>query len=113
MSHAVFQFREFVIDPAARELWQASQRIALPPKSFECLAYLLENRERAVGRDELENGVALQAGLQIDFADPAAREIAAAADERHRGSHERRLCGCDFWSAGQGRKQLSGGERPR
>jgi len=52
MSHAVFQFGEFVIDPAARELWQSAQRIALPPKSFECLAYLLENRERAVGRDE-------------------------------------------------------------
>jgi len=57
MSHAVFQFGEFVIDPAARELWQAAQRIALPPKSFECLAYLLENRERAVGRDELISAV--------------------------------------------------------
>jgi DNA-binding winged helix-turn-helix (wHTH) protein/tetratricopeptide (TPR) repeat protein len=57
MSHVVFQFGEFVIDPAARELWQTSQRIALPPKSFECLAYLLEHRERAVGRDELISAV--------------------------------------------------------
>lgn len=57
MSHTVFQFGEFRIDPAARELWQAGHRIALPPKSFECLAYLLENRERAVGRDELISAV--------------------------------------------------------
>jgi DNA-binding winged helix-turn-helix (wHTH) protein/tetratricopeptide (TPR) repeat protein len=57
MSHVVFQFGEYVIDPAARELWQARQRIALPPKSFECLAYLLEHRQRAVGRDELISAV--------------------------------------------------------
>jgi DNA-binding winged helix-turn-helix (wHTH) protein/tetratricopeptide (TPR) repeat protein len=57
MSHVVFQFGDFTIDPAARELWQAAQRIALPPKSFECLAYLLEHRQRAVGRDELISAV--------------------------------------------------------
>lgn len=57
MSHAVFQFAEFTIDPAARELWHGAERIPLPPKSFECLAYLLENRERAVGRDELISAV--------------------------------------------------------
>jgi DNA-binding winged helix-turn-helix (wHTH) protein/tetratricopeptide (TPR) repeat protein len=57
MSHAAFQFGEFIIDPAARELWQGSERIALPPKSFDCLAYLLEHRERAVGRDELISAV--------------------------------------------------------
>lgn len=57
MPHIVFQFGEFRIDPAARELWQGGQRIALPPKSFECLAYLLDNRERAVGRDELISAV--------------------------------------------------------
>jgi DNA-binding winged helix-turn-helix (wHTH) protein/tetratricopeptide (TPR) repeat protein len=57
MSHDVYQFGEYVIDPAARELWQSGQRIALPPKSFECLAYLLEHRQRAVGRDELISAV--------------------------------------------------------
>lgn len=57
MSHTVFRFRDYLIDPATRELWQGAQRVALPPKSFDCLAYLLEQRERAVGRDELISAV--------------------------------------------------------
>lgn len=57
MPHPIYQFGEFTIDPAARELWHGAQRISLPPKSFDCLAYLLDNRERAVGRDELISAV--------------------------------------------------------
>lgn len=48
-----YRFGEFELDPASRELSRYGERVALPPKSFECLAYLLANRERAVGRDEL------------------------------------------------------------
>lgn len=52
-----FRFGDFRLDPAARELWRGAERINLPPKSFECLAYLVEHRERAVGRDELISAV--------------------------------------------------------
>lgn len=48
-----YRFGEFELDPSARELWRNGQRVPLPPKSFECLAYLIANRQRAVGRDEL------------------------------------------------------------
>ncbi|MGO4222158.1 winged helix-turn-helix domain-containing protein [Lysobacter sp. TAF61] len=48
-----YRFGEFELDPASRELKRAGLRVALPPKSFDCLAYLIANRERAVGRDEL------------------------------------------------------------
>ncbi|KRG72017.1 winged helix-turn-helix domain-containing protein [Pseudoxanthomonas dokdonensis] len=48
-----YRFGEFELDPASRELSRNGERVALPPKSFECLTYLLANRERAVGRDEL------------------------------------------------------------
>jgi DNA-binding winged helix-turn-helix (wHTH) protein/tetratricopeptide (TPR) repeat protein len=45
------------IFPAARELWRDGRRVAVPPKSFECIAYLLVNRDRAIGRDELISAV--------------------------------------------------------
>jgi DNA-binding winged helix-turn-helix (wHTH) protein len=48
-----FLFDEFRLDPARRELWRGDERLALPPKAFDCVAYLVEHRARAVGRDEL------------------------------------------------------------
>lgn len=47
------RFHRFVIDLAARELHDDGRLLQLSPKIFDCIAYLLENRERAVGRDEL------------------------------------------------------------
>jgi len=46
-------FGEFRLDPARRELWRGNELLALPPKAFDCIAYLVEHRTRAVGRDEL------------------------------------------------------------
>lgn len=57
MQSPVFRFGDFLLDPAARVLWHRGQRVSLPPKSLECLAYLLQNRQRAVGRDELISAV--------------------------------------------------------
>ena len=48
-----YRFDDYLLDAAARELWRGSERVAIAPKSLECLAYLIEHRERAVGRDEL------------------------------------------------------------
>ncbi|MDZ3823761.1 MAG: transcriptional regulator [Pseudoxanthomonas sp.] len=48
-----FRFGDFRLLPAARELWQGPQRLSLPPRAFDCLVYLVEHRDRAVGRDEL------------------------------------------------------------
>jgi len=53
MPHPIHRFGEFRVDPAARELHRNDALVALPPKAFDCLAYLLEHRDRAVGRDEL------------------------------------------------------------
>ena len=52
-----YRFGDFRLAPAARELWLADQLVALPPKSLDCLIYLVEHRERAVGRDELISAV--------------------------------------------------------
>jgi len=48
-----YRFGEYRINPALRELWRDDRLIALPPHVFDCLTYLLERHDRAVGRDEL------------------------------------------------------------
>lgn len=48
-----YRFGEFRLDPAARELWQGGQRLESPRMIFDGLAFLVENRGRAVSRDEL------------------------------------------------------------
>jgi len=53
VSRSFFRFGDCRIDLSARELRRAGQVLVLPPKVFDCLAYLIERRERAVGRDEL------------------------------------------------------------
>ncbi|HSS05947.1 MAG TPA: transcriptional regulator [Rhodanobacteraceae bacterium] len=49
----IYRFGEFRLDPATRELWRGDAPIAVPPRAFDCIVYLVEHRERAVGRDEL------------------------------------------------------------
>jgi len=52
-----YSFAGFRFDPRARIVLRGDEPVALPPKSLECLAYLLEHRDRAVGRDELISAV--------------------------------------------------------
>ena len=53
MPHPVYQFGDCRVDPLARELHRNDTLLALSPKVFDCLVYLIEHRDRAVGRDEL------------------------------------------------------------
>jgi DNA-binding winged helix-turn-helix (wHTH) protein/tetratricopeptide (TPR) repeat protein len=48
-----YRFGEFLIDPVARELRRRDETLTTSPKVFDCIAYLIEHRGRAVGRDEL------------------------------------------------------------
>lgn len=50
---AMYRFDGFLLNPATRELREHGEIVALPARAFDCLAYLIEHRERAVGRDEL------------------------------------------------------------
>lgn len=49
----MYRFGDFRLDPATRELHRGGERLVLPPKAFDCLLWLIEHRDRAVGRDEL------------------------------------------------------------
>jgi len=48
-----YRFNDFELNPATRELREGGELLALPARAFDCLAYLIEHRDRAVGRDEL------------------------------------------------------------
>jgi len=53
----VYRFGQYSVDPAARELRRNDELVILSPKVFDCLTWLIEHRERAVGRDELAAAV--------------------------------------------------------
>ncbi|MEP7041728.1 MAG: winged helix-turn-helix domain-containing protein [Dokdonella sp.] len=52
-SRRVYRFGDFLLRPAARDLQHAGADVSLPSRAFDCLVYLVEHRDRAVGRDEL------------------------------------------------------------
>lgn len=51
------RFGVYRLDLAARELARDGALVPMSPKVFDCLAWLVEHRERAVGRDELAAAV--------------------------------------------------------
>jgi len=48
-----YSFGEFELKPLSRELKRKGELIELTASAFDCLVYLVEHRERPVGRDEL------------------------------------------------------------
>ena len=53
MNHERYHFFRCVADAATRELRRDGKLVEPSPKVFDCLIYLIEHRDRAVGRDEL------------------------------------------------------------
>lgn len=53
MTSILYRFGDFRLDLAVRTLSRGDSTIPLSPKALDCMGYLLEHRERAVGRDEL------------------------------------------------------------
>jgi len=53
MEKPVYVFGPFRLDPLARELRRDGELITLPASAFDCLVYLVEHRQRPVGKDEL------------------------------------------------------------
>jgi class 3 adenylate cyclase/predicted ATPase len=49
----VYHFYDYTLDPASREVWHGTRRLALEPKVFQVLLYLLEHRDRMVPKGEL------------------------------------------------------------
>ena len=54
---STFSFREFELDPLERRLLRAGESIALTPKVFDTLVFLVERAGRLVSKEELIRGV--------------------------------------------------------
>ncbi len=57
MGNPVYCFDDCRLDPLARELTRNGAPVSLPASAFDCLVYLIENRARPVGKDELISAV--------------------------------------------------------
>jgi len=57
MTHVVYAFGDFLLDPLTRELRRGSVVENLPVSTVDCLIYLVQHRNRSVGRDELASAV--------------------------------------------------------
>jgi DNA-binding winged helix-turn-helix (wHTH) protein/tetratricopeptide (TPR) repeat protein len=52
-----YRFGRFRLNPQARELFDGADRVSLPLSTIDSLIYLIEHRDRPVGRDELAAAV--------------------------------------------------------
>jgi DNA-binding winged helix-turn-helix (wHTH) protein len=52
-----YRFGRFLLNPQARELFDGDERVGLPISTIDSLIYLIEHRDRPVGRDELASAV--------------------------------------------------------
>ena len=57
MTHRLYRFRGCELHAATRELRRDGAVVVLPTSAFDCLLYLVEHRDRAIGRDELISAV--------------------------------------------------------
>jgi DNA-binding winged helix-turn-helix (wHTH) protein len=53
----VYHFGSFTLNSLSRELNRNSEPVVLAASAFDCLVYLIEHRERPVGKDELISAV--------------------------------------------------------
>jgi DNA-binding winged helix-turn-helix (wHTH) protein/Tol biopolymer transport system component len=47
------RFGPFTLDPAARKLWRGAERLPLPSRAIDALAYLVAHRDRVVEKEEI------------------------------------------------------------
>jgi DNA-binding winged helix-turn-helix (wHTH) protein len=87
VTRRIYGFNDSQIDLSARELRRGDELVRVSPRIFDCIAYLVEHRERAVGRDELMAAV----WGKVDVADTqlgqailkARRAVGDSGEEQH------------------------------
>lgn len=53
----IYKFSEFRIDTAKREVRRGTHIVELEPRSYKLLIFFIEHRDRAISKDELQDGV--------------------------------------------------------
>ncbi|MGN6323225.1 MAG: winged helix-turn-helix domain-containing protein [Dyella sp.] len=87
MKKIVYCFGDFRLDPLARELLRGGEPLILAASAFDCLVYLIEHRERPVGKDELVSAVwgrsDVSGNLVAQTIMRLRRQLADAGDGQH------------------------------
>src|ERR1041384_4692220 len=78
MSSDVLSFPPFRLDVANEELWCGSQRVLLRPKTFAVLAYLAQNPQRLVTKQELLRKLWAPVSVSDELLRGYVRELRAA-----------------------------------
>src|ERR1700755_1338532 len=52
-SHFIYRFDGITLDTATRRLRRGDQELLLEPKAFRLLEFLIENRDRVLGKEEI------------------------------------------------------------
>lgn len=95
-----YHFGDFRLDPAARELWQGQALTELPRRSFDALVILVEQRERAVSRDELIEALWGRAVEDIQVTQLVMRLRRLLGDDSHEPRYIRAVPGFGYrWIA--------------
>ena len=57
MTTLIYEFENCRLDAASRELLRDGKPVSIEPRALDLLLYMIENRDRALGKDELQDGV--------------------------------------------------------
>jgi len=55
VNKTIFKFGSYVLNPARRELRNLDERVEIEPRAFSLLTFLVQNRDRAVDKSELQD----------------------------------------------------------
>ena len=83
---SVFRFGDFVLDGPQRRLLRSGEDVYLPPKTFELLLHLLQNRGRVLTKDELLAAVWPDVNVVENTLAQRIREIREALGEGAQGA---------------------------
>jgi DNA-binding winged helix-turn-helix (wHTH) protein len=88
------RFGDCVFDPAARELWRSGRRVRVPPKAFELLAVLLQNRPQPLAQARLRDALWPDAHVGYTSLARVVSEVRLAVGDTARGARLIRTVPC-------------------
>ena len=78
---SVYRFDGITLDTAAMRLLRGQQELSLEPKSFRLLQFLIENRDRVVGKEEIFRVVWLETAVTDNALTRAIAQIRKALED--------------------------------
>jgi DNA-binding winged helix-turn-helix (wHTH) protein len=77
----IYRFDDFTLEPAAMRLSRGGEELALEPKSFRLLQFLIEHRDRVLGKEEIFRVVWQETAVSDNALTRAIAQIRKALDD--------------------------------